>query len=174
MKENKSKTLLSYLLAAVGILALTLFDQWTKLLAAANLKDQEPFTIIKGVFQLNYLENRGAAFGIMQNQQMFFAVIAGLILILLIVLYYKMPHTPRFYLLRFSFVLLCAGAIGNMIDRIRLNFVIDFFDFKLINFPIFNVADCYVVIACILFAVSILFYYSDEELKCFSFKKGNK
>ena len=174
MKENKSKTTLSYVYAAAGVILLTLFDQYTKAMAVLHLKDQSAFVIWKGVFQLNYLENRGAAFGIMQNQQMFFAIVAAIILIILIILYNKMPHTKKFWLLRFCSVLLCAGAIGNMIDRIKLNYVIDFFDFNLINFPIFNVADCYVVVACILFAISILFYYTDDELKCFSLKKGKK
>ena len=84
-----------------------------------------------------------------------------------------MPHTRRYYLLRICAVLVCAGAFGNLIDRIRLNYVVDFFYFELIDFPIFNVADCYVVVACILFAFSILFYYKEEELKCFSVRKGS-
>ena len=69
----------------------------------------------------------------------------------------------RYFWLRFCAVLVCAGAIGNMIDRIRLNYVIDFFYFSLIDFPIFNVADCYVVVACVLFAILVLFYYKDED-----------
>ena len=83
-----------------------------------------------------------------------------------------MPHTSRYYLLRICAVMICAGAIGNMIDRLRLNYVVDFFYFELINFPIFNIADCYVVVACILFAFAILFYYKEDELSCFSLKKG--
>ena len=66
--------------------------------------------------------------------------------------------------LRITLVLLTAGAIGNMIDRVYHNFVVDFLYFKLINFPIFNVADCYVTIAMGLLIVLILFYYTDEEL----------
>lgn len=69
-------------------------------------------------------------------------------------------------------VLLCAGAAGNMIDRLRLNYVIDFFYFNLIDFPIFNVADCYVVCACIAFVLLILFYYKEED--DFYFLKGHK
>lgn len=174
MKDKKSKVLKSYLLAIVGCILLTLFDQFTKWLAVAKLKDQDPFVLIKGVFKLEYLENRGAAFGIMQNQQLFFAVTAILIIAVIFFMYGRMPQTKRYYILKICAVMVCAGAIGNLIDRLRLNYVVDFFYFELIDFPVFNVADCYVVLACIGFALSVLFYYNDDELKVFSFKKEKK
>ena len=67
---------------------------------------------------------------------------------------------------------ICAGAVGNLIDRIRYQYVVDFFYFSLIDFPIFNVAACYAVIACILFAYLILFFYKEEELEWFAFFKS--
>ncbi|WP_430517421.1 signal peptidase II, partial [Faecalicatena contorta] len=155
-----------------GCIVLIVLDQFTKWLAVVHLKDQEPFVIWKGVFKLEYLENRGAAFGIMQDRQILFAVGAVVIVCLIGFIYGRMPHTSRYYLLRICAVMICAGAIGNMIDRLRLNYVVDFFYFELINFPIFNIADCYVVVACILFAFAILFYYKEDELSCFSLKKG--
>ncbi|MDU7708778.1 MAG: signal peptidase II [Clostridium sp.] len=172
MKDKNTKSIQSYLLAALGCIVLTVLDQLTKWLAVIHLKDQEPFVIWKGVFKLEYLENRGAAFGIMQDRQILFAVGAVVIVCLIGFIYGRMPHTSRYYLLRICAVMICAGAIGNMIDRLRLNYVVDFFYFELINFPIFNVADCYVVVACILFAFAILFYYKEDELSCFSLKKG--
>lgn len=172
MKEKNSKQIKSYLLAVVGCAFLIILDQVTKWLAIVRLKDQPPFVIWNGVFKLEYLENRGAAFGLMQNQQVLFSIGAILIVCVVAFVYGNMPHNSRFYLLRICSVLICAGAVGNLIDRIRLNYVVDFFYFELINFPIFNVADCYVVVACILFAYSILFYYKEEELNCFSLKKG--
>ncbi len=174
MKDKKSKVIKSYLFAIVGCILLTLFDQFTKWLAVAKLKDQDPFVLIKGVFKLEYLENRGAAFGIMQNQQLFFAVTAILIIAVIFFMYGRMPQTKRYYMLKICAVMVCAGAIGNLIDRLRLNYVVDFFYFELIDFPVFNVADCYVVLACIGFALSVLFYYNDDELKVFSFKKEKK
>lgn len=174
MEDKKNKVIKSYLLAIAGCILLTLFDQFTKWLAVVNLKNQDPFVLIKGVFKLEYLENRGAAFGIMQNQQIFFAITAILIIGIIFFLYGRMPHTKRFYILKICAVLVCAGAIGNLIDRLRLNYVIDFFYFELIDFPVFNVADCYVVVACIGFALSVLFYYKDEELKVFSLKKNKE
>ena len=82
-------------------------------------------------------------------------------------LYGRLPHERKYIPLRICAVLVCAGAVGNMIDRVRLNYVIDFLYFNLIDFPIFNVADCYVVIACILFIILIFFYYKDSDLDFF-------
>lgn len=148
-----------------------LLDQITKYLAILHLKSQEAFVLLPGIFELQYLENRGAAFGLFQDRRWFF--IAGAILVFLCVgfFYVRIPQGRRYYPLRICAVLICAGAFGNMIDRIRFQYVVDFFYFSLIDFPIFNVADCYVVIACILFGYVILFFYRDEELECFSLKK---
>ena len=99
----------------------------------------------------------------LQNKQIIFLIGASIVLIAIGYLYGKIPHMSRYFWLRFCAVLVCAGAIGNMIDRIRLNYVIDFFYFSLIDFPIFYVADCYVVVACVLFAILVLFYYKDED-----------
>ena len=68
-------------------------------------------------------------------------------------------------------MMVCAGAVGNMIDRVSQGYVVDFLYFKLINFPIFNVADCYVTIAAASLVLLIMFHYKDEDLMCFSLKK---
>ena len=148
---------------AVLTVLLVALDQWTKYLAVLFLKDQDPFVIIDGVFELHYLENRGAAFGIMQGQQVFFLVIALVVLLAVVYLFCKMSKDAKFVPLRLIAIAVLAGAWGNMIDRVKLEYVVDFFYFRLIDFPIFNVADCYVVIACILFVVLILFYYKDDN-----------
>lgn len=173
-KEDKSVTIKSYIYAVISVIVLLIADQFTKHLAVVNLKDKSDFIIIDKVLRLHYLENKGAAFGMFQNRQIVFAVVAVVIVVLIAAIYKRIPHTNRYFLLRFSAVLLVAGAIGNVIDRIMLNYVVDFIYFELINFPVFNVADIYVVVACILFAFGILFFYKDEELEIFSFKKGNK
>lgn len=166
MEQNSGHTnrrTLEYIIALIGVAAAIFLDQMTKYLAVVHLKDQPAFVLIDGVFELQYLENRGAAFGMMQNMQYFFVAGAVIICIVIALFYVRMPHTARYVPLRLCAVLLCAGALGNMIDRVRLNYVVDFFYFSLIDFPIFNVADCYVVIACILFVVLILFYYKEEN-----------
>ena len=86
-------------------------------------------------------------------------------------LIYKMPSDGKYRPLAVCLMMISAGAVGNMIDRVSQGYVVDFLYFKLINFPIFNVADCYVTIgaACLVFL--IMFYYKDEDMACFSLKK---
>ena len=159
----KKKTAFSYLAAFIGFAVAVAADQLTKYLAVVLLKDKGPFVVIKDVFELHYLENRGAAFGLMQNRQSVFVIGAVLIFLIFTWLYGRIPHEKRYFPLRVCAVLLCAGAVGNMIDRLRVNYVIDFLYFKLIDFPIFNVADCYVVISCICFVLLVSFYYRDDS-----------
>ena len=161
-----------YLTAALCCAAAVLLDQVTKHLAVAHLKLQREIVLIRGVFELRYLENRGAAFGLFQNRQMFFVCAAVVIFLLIGFFYGRIPGGLKFLPMRICAVLICAGAVGNLIDRIRYQYVVDFFYFSLIDFPIFNVADCYAVIACILFAYLILFFYKEEELEWFAFFKS--
>ena len=163
-----------YLLSIIIVVIGVVLDQFTKSLAVTHLQDA-PIPIIENVFELQYLENRGAAFGMMQNQQLFFVVIGVIMLVLFSYMYVKMPHTKRFLPLRACFVAITAGAIGNMIDRLALNYVIDFFYFKLIDFPIFNVADIYVTCATFALAFLIIFYYKEDEIDAIFhiFKKKN-
>ena len=143
---------------------LILLDQCTKYLAVKKLKDQASFIILQGVFELQYLENRGAAFGVLQGKKFFFITITVLMIILLIYIYGRIPGETHFYPLHGICIALFAGAIGNFIDRILHNYVIDFFYFSLINFPIFNVADIYVTCAMVLFVILFLFYYKETDL----------
>ena len=161
-----------YLTADLCCAAAVLLDQVTKHLAVVHLKLQREIVLIRGVFELRYLENRGAAFGLFQNRQMFFVCAAVVIFLLIGFFYGRIPGGLKFLPMRICAVLICAGAVGNLIDRIRYQYVVDFFYFSLIDFPIFNVADCYAVIACVLFAYLILFFYKEEELEWFAFFKN--
>ena len=93
-------------------------------------------------------------------------------------LYIELPRTKRVIPLRIAMIFITAGALGNMVDRIRLNYVIDFLYFKLIDFPIFNVADIYVTVSTFFVAFLILFYYKESEFdeftKCISWKDNKK
>lgn len=160
--------------ALISFILLILFDQWTKSLAVANLMNQEPFVIVKDVFQLRYLENRGAAFGMMQGQQTFFVISALIAVVVITYVYFKLPWEKRFHPLRAVVLFIAAGAVGNLIDRLVLGYVVDFFYFELIDFPIFNVADIYVTCATIILALLILFYYKEDELDCLFPKKKEK
>lgn len=157
---------MSYLLAIIAIVLGVFLDQYTKMLAVSHLQEA-PVVLWDGVFELHYLENRGAAFGMLQNQQTFFIIVSTLALLLITYLYIRLPHTKRLIPLRICMVSLTTGAIGNMIDRVHLNYVVDFFYFKLINFPIFNVADIYATLAALGLIVLFLFYYKEEEFDQF-------
>lgn len=137
-------------------------DQYTKQLAAARLQTG-PFVLIEGVFELRYTINRGAAFGIFQNKIAYFLIVTILLLLLIGYTFFKMPPEKKYRPMRGILIVLTAGALGNMIDRICLGYVIDFLYFKLINFPIFNVADCYVCVAAFFLFLAIMFYYKDGD-----------
>lgn len=149
------------MLAVLGVM----LDQFTKRLAVIHLKGQKPYVIFKDIFELQYLENRGAAFGLLQNRQTFFLISVAVISIAVIWFYRKVPMTRRFLPLRLCAVLIMAGAAGNCIDRLSQRFVVDFLYFKLIDFPVFNVADIYVTTATFLLVFLVLFYYKEEELE---------
>lgn len=153
-----------YIVGALLSMLLIFFDQITKYLAVTRLKDQASVVLIQGVFELHYLENRGAAFGVLQGKKAFFVLIAILMVVLLTYVYGKIPMERRFFALHGICIVVFAGAIGNFIDRIMHNYVIDFLYFSLIDFPIFNVADIYVTCAMALFIVLFLFYYKEADL----------
>ena len=155
----------------IGFVILVGLDQWTKGLAVKHLMDQPPFVIWDGVFELLYSENRGAAFGMMQGKQFFFFLIALVVLAAVVYLLWKMPVTERYMPMAVCLMMVSAGAVGNMIDRIGQGYVVDFLYFKLINFPIFNVAACYVTISAFLLILLVFFYYREEEMACFSLRK---
>lgn len=159
--SKKKKLLL--LIDAIILVVLVILDQFTKHLAVLNLKDKPAIPIIQDVFELHYLENRGAAFGMLQNQKFFFLIISVVILCAVVFVLYKVPDDKKYNLLHILLVMVASGGIGNMVDRIRLDYVVDFFSFVLINFPIFNVADIYVTVSMIGLAILILFVYKDED-----------
>lgn len=163
MKESKHLGKLY----GVGVLLsafLIWLDQFTKHLAVEGLRGQRPFVLLPGVFELRYLENQGAAFGVLQGKRTFFLVVTVLMVALLVYIYGRIPVQKHFYALHGICIALFAGALGNCIDRIENDYVIDFFYFSLIDFPIFNVADIYVTCGMAVFVVLFLFYYKEPEL----------
>lgn len=158
----------------VGCVLLIILDQVTKILALQNLKGQNPVTLIPDVFQLFYVENRGAAFGILQNRQWIFLIITVIVLAALIWALPKIPQERHFLPLTLCLSFVGAGAVGNMIDRIFRGYVVDFFYFKLIDFPVFNVADIYVTTAAIILIVLIVFLYKEEDFDRIFSKKDRQ
>ena len=168
MSKKKKYFLLADVIILIVLVAL---DQITKYLAVINLKDKPAIPIIQDVFELNYLENRGAAFGVLQNQKIFFLIISIIIVCVVVFVLFKVPDDKKYNVMHVLLVMVASGGIGNMVDRIRFDYVVDFFSFVLINFPIFNVADIYVTVSMIGFAILILFVYKDED---FSFLALNR
>lgn len=162
--ERKIRPSFSITTGIICFVLLTVFDQITKKQAVLRLKDQEPVILIKNVFQLYYLENHGAAFGILQGRQIVFVIITVIILAVIVYLYARFPFKRKYRLIRVFMVMISAGAIGNFIDRLTQNYVVDFFYFNLINFPVFNVADVYVTCATILLVLTVLFKLKEEDM----------
>lgn len=128
-------------------------DQIIKYWALNYLKEIESIPVINNIFNLTYVENRGAAFGMLQNNQSIFVVVA--ILASVFGLYYV--HTKKVNNLgKIGILLVISGAIGNLIDRVRLGFVVDYLDFHIIWSYVFNLADCFVVVGTILLCLYII------------------
>ena len=155
------------------ILLGVLLDQMTKYLAVVYLKGQEAISLIPGVLELRYLENRGAAFGILQDGKVIFLIITPIVLLVAAYVLVRMPDGGKYGILHFLLDCIIIGAVGNLIDRIRLDYVVDFIYIRLIDFPIFNVADMFVSIATVVGAVLLLFghSYRDEDFSFLSLKK---
>jgi signal peptidase II len=158
----KKKTI-SVILGILSFLVLIWADRITKNLAILYLKDQTEVPLIRNIFVLQYLENRGAAFGILQGRRLPLILITMIILAVVLYVYARAPYTRKFIFLRVILVLVGAGAVGNFVDRISSGYVVDFLYFKAINFPIFNVADIYVVAAAALLIYAVLFSFREED-----------
>jgi signal peptidase II len=158
----------------IYLILLIAFDQLTKYLVVTRLKDQISFDIIPNVLQFYYHENTGAVWGIMSGKVGFLVFVTSVILIGMIALYFKIPDQRRYMFLRIDMIFITAGAIGNLIDRGLRKYVVDFIYVKLINFPIFNVADSYITVAAILLIILCLFYYKDEDFAFLNRSVENK
>lgn len=134
-------------------------DQLLKFWASTALAGIETMPLIQDVMHFTYHENYGAAFGILQQRKVFLIIFALAIFVFFLYLLLSKKIKRPFMIWTISIIL--AGGLGNLIDRIFRGYVVDFMDFRLINFPIFNFADCCVVIGVILFAINILFF--DEK-----------
>lgn len=158
-KEKRSIILPGIFLSAV----LVAFDQFTKYLAASRLAGRSGLSVVSGVFELFYLENRGAAFGMLTNRQWFFVVIAAVMSLAAVFVYLRLPADRHYRFLRMICVLVLSGAVGNMLDRLIRRYVIDFLYFSAIDFPVFNVADCYVCIGAGLAVLALFTVYREDD-----------
>lgn len=139
------------------VLLLAAIDQVSKYFVLDLLRFSNAVILIDNFLRLNYVENRGAAFGILQNQQLFFIVVTSMVILAVVV--YRIRYKGFSKAANFSLDLIIAGAIGNLADRVRLNYVVDFIDVNFwgyYDFPVFNFADICVVVGTLLLALLII------------------
>lgn len=153
---------MAFLWSVLAAIGLVVMDQVTKYLAVVHLDHQAPIVLWANVFELQYHENRGIAFSMLQGLQWIIVPITILVMLLIAVMLWRSPLS-RSFMFRASCVLILAGGVGNLIDRIALGYVIDFLYFRLIDFPIFNFADCCVVIGAGLMIIFVLFCYKEDD-----------
>ncbi|MDN4594989.1 signal peptidase II [Polycladomyces subterraneus] len=150
--------MLRYYLIAITVLVI---DQLTKWLVATKMSLYESIPLIQGVFYITSHRNRGAAFGILQNQQWLFITVTLVVITFLLVYLHRLGRERAGA--SWSFALILGGAVGNLLDRVRLGEVVDFFDFRLIHYPIFNVADSAIVIGVILLVIDTFRQGNESE-----------
>ena len=141
-------------------------DIWTKALAVANLMDIDFQEFIPGLLRLNYVENTGAAFGMMKDKRWLFIIVSTVAIIVMLALLI-IKHKEFGILSGAALAMIIGGGIGNQIDRIAKGYVVDFFEFEFISFPVFNVADSFITVGAVLMVVFVLV----EEIQSIRKKK---
>lgn len=147
---------MQFLLLALFSAAIVIVDQVTKLLTVANIPLHSEVSVIEGVVGLTYVRNTGAAFSSFQGAQWLFALVFVLFTAAVLWEYFKSPMPFK----KHERVLIAAiygGAVGNMIDRVRMGYVVDMVKVQFINFPVFNVADVFITCGCLALMVSLIF-----------------
>lgn len=146
-----------WILPAFAAAILICLDQAAKYFAVLKLKPIGSMVLVDGVMDLTYVENHGVAFGMLSGQRWVILLLTGVITVGLVYYYTTLPKTREYFYARIAMVMIFAGAIGNMIDRMLRGFVVDFFEFTFFQWPVFNVADIYVVLGVFILMILILF-----------------
>lgn len=163
-KKHKYKLYFTFL-----PILLVILDQLTKYWARERLADGPSIIVIKKLLSFTYVENRGAVWGLFQGKYNILAIVSVFIIIGVIYLLIRIPDTKRFLPLYITFLFVLSGAIGNLIDRVVLDFVTDFIRFDFIDFPVFNVADIFVTVPAFVLVILLCFVYKEEELSFLPF-----
>ena len=143
-----------YALFVAGIVAA---DQWTKYLTVANISLYQDIEFIPGFLGLTYVQNTGAAFSSFEGQQWLFAIVFAAFTGMILYEYFKKPM-PFTKLERWCIAAIYGGGLGNMIDRVRLGYVVDMIKTEFMVFPVFNVADCFITCGCIAMMISLVLF----------------
>ncbi len=151
-----------YIIAAVLMLAL---DQTVKYWAFSALRPQHTVALIENVFHLTYVENRGSAFSLFASLNFRWIFVALAIAITVVIFFMLKRRVLQTALGSWSLVLVAAGALGNAIDRVVYGFVVDMFDFCLIHFPVFNIADIWICVGGALFIIYFMFQHKEQPVR---------
>jgi len=156
-----------YALMALFVGVIVALDQWTKVLTLSNIALYEKVPFLDGLFHFTYVQNTGAAFSSFEGAMWLFALV--FILFTALVIYDLVKKAMPFTVLeRWCIAAVYGGGLGNMIDRLRLGYVVDMIEVEFIRFPVFNVADCFITCGCVLLLVHLIFFNRDfwkEEKK---------
>ena len=144
---------MSYLVYLVAICIFTLLDQLSKKQIVNYLKLGEKIEIIKGFFNITHVRNYGAGFSILQNARLFLSLVS--IIAIVVLVYLLVTTKKKNTLTSMSYLMVISGALGNLLDRLRQGYVVDFLDFKIFgwDYPVFNVADIFITIGCFLLII---------------------
>ena len=143
---------------------LLFIDRFSKILSILKLKNNSSFIIIKDFLSLEYVKNTGGAWGILEKYTFILIIISTIFIFLCSIIYFRLCFISSYKLLKISLLLVISGAIGNLYDRIRYGYVIDFISFDFIKFPVFNISDIFITIGIILIIILIFFIYKKEDL----------
>ena len=157
---------MQYLLMALFAAGIVGLDQFTKYLVVANIPLHTEIPAIPGLFHLTYVQNTGAAFSSFQGMRWLFILIF-LLFTAAIIWEFSKKRMPFSSFDRWCIAAIFGGGLGNIIDRMRLGFVVDMFETEFITFPVFNIADCFISCGCIALLVSLIFFnknfWKDEK-----------
>ena len=157
----KKKKPLDYTLYTLIIVVGIALDQLTKYLTVTLLELYETFPIIEGVIHFTRVHNTGAAFGSMKDARWIFMIVSTVMILVMLAYLYFGHASNRLY--EVSIAMVISGGIGNMIDRIALGYVVDFIDFRLINFAVFNGADSFVCVGAGLLILALVIETIEES-----------
>ena len=159
---------MQYILMALMAAGIVVADQLSKLWILGNLPLFQQIPVIPGLFHLTYVQNTGAAFSSFQGQQWLFVLVFA-VLTVAVIWEFSTKKMGFSTFERWCIAAIYAGGLGNMIDRVRMGFVVDMIEVEFMNFPVFNVADCFITCGCIAMLVSLVFFnkgfWKDEKKK---------
>ncbi len=142
----------------IFLLMTIVVDQLSKIYILDLFKDKVTIPVINKVFHITFAKNTGAAFSIFRNSQWFLIVLSIVLILGMLGLFVKAHMDKKPQMLQYALLLVSGGAIGNLLDRFRLGYVVDFFDFRLINFAIFNIADVFICVGMAIIAILVIFF----------------